>query len=328
MLFQDRLYGEIEIKDNIILDLINSKAIQRLKKIDQAGYYFPYDENYNQITRFEHSLGCFYLLRKFNASLEEQIFGLIHDVSHSAFSHCIDYVLDGDQEKQDIQDSIFKDFIYKTDIPEIINKHNLNLEYILDEKNFLLQENNIPDLCADRIDYSLRTLISLNMTEKEDVLDILNKIKSENNRWFFEDVEIAKKYAKLFSDLNKKHYCGQNSVTMFKRVGDYLKYAIKNNYINGDDLYTDDSQVIEKINKHLNDSELEILWKAMDNGKQLIFSKENDFDLEISCKSRIIDPLIKINNNLVHLSEIDNEWEKHLKEELKPKRYFIKNIEK
>ena len=328
MLFQDRLYGEIEIKDNIILDLINSKAIQRLKKIDQAGYYFPYDENYNQITRFEHSLGCFYLLRKFNASIEEQIFGLIHDVSHSAFSHCIDYVLDGDQEKQDIQDSIFKDFIYKTDIPEIINKYNLNLEYILDEKNFLLQENNIPDLCADRIDYSLRTLIALSIVEREDALNILNKLKSEDNRWFFEDVEIAKKYAKLFSDLNKKHYCGQNSVTMFKRVGDYLKYAIKNNYINEDDLYTDDSQVIEKINKHLDDFELESLWKAMDNGKQLIFSNENDFDLELSCKSRIIDPLIKINNNLVYLSAIDDEWKKHLEEELKPKKYFIKDIGK
>ena len=62
MVFQDRLYGEIEIKDNIILDMINSKAVQRLKNIDQAGYYFPYGENYNQITRFEDSRGCFYLL--------------------------------------------------------------------------------------------------------------------------------------------------------------------------------------------------------------------------------------------------------------------------
>ena len=38
MTYQDRIYGEIEIETPVILELVNSKPIQRLKHIDQAGY--------------------------------------------------------------------------------------------------------------------------------------------------------------------------------------------------------------------------------------------------------------------------------------------------
>ena len=52
------------------------------------------------------------LLKKFGASTEEQIAGLIHDVSHSAFSHCIDYVLDeGSEKTHNHQDRIFATFV-------------------------------------------------------------------------------------------------------------------------------------------------------------------------------------------------------------------------
>ena len=34
------------------------------------------------------------LIKKLGGSVEEQIAGLLHDVSHTAFSHVIDYVFD------------------------------------------------------------------------------------------------------------------------------------------------------------------------------------------------------------------------------------------
>jgi HD superfamily phosphohydrolase len=106
MVYEDKVYGSFRIEEPVILDLIKSKPIQRLKDIEQGGYiplyYNPKSLPLNKIShsRFEHSLVVFLLLKKFKASLVEQIAGLIHDASHAAFSHCIDYVLaEGSQKK-------------------------------------------------------------------------------------------------------------------------------------------------------------------------------------------------------------------------------------
>ena len=173
MIYKDIIHGEVEISEPVILELIDSPSIQRLKGIDQAGYSEPYFPN-TKHNRFEHSMGDYLLLRKYGAPIEEQINGLIHDVSHSAFSHCIDYVLaSGSQKNHDLQDNIFVDFVLKTEIPSILRKYDFDIDYILDEKNFPLQERDLPDLCADRIDYSLRTAIVFKESEQEEVRNIL-----------------------------------------------------------------------------------------------------------------------------------------------------------
>ncbi len=52
----ETFYGKILVEEPIILDLINSKAMQRLKGVHQYGdaYYTTHREEYN---RYDHSLG-------------------------------------------------------------------------------------------------------------------------------------------------------------------------------------------------------------------------------------------------------------------------------
>ena len=90
MKYLDQVYGENEINEPVILEIIASPEMQRLKGVDQAGYFEPYFPGV-QHTRFEHSMGVYLLLKKYGAPLEEQIAGLIHDISHPAFSHAGDY---------------------------------------------------------------------------------------------------------------------------------------------------------------------------------------------------------------------------------------------
>ena len=42
MQYTDRVYGNVEIDEPVILELIDSKTFQRLKEIDQAGYFEPH----------------------------------------------------------------------------------------------------------------------------------------------------------------------------------------------------------------------------------------------------------------------------------------------
>ena len=50
------------------------------------------------MTRFEHSLGVFALLRRLRAPRREQVAGLLHDISHTAFSHAVDFVFTSEEQ--------------------------------------------------------------------------------------------------------------------------------------------------------------------------------------------------------------------------------------
>ncbi len=330
MIYQDRIYGEIEITEPVVLELINSSSLQRLKDIDQAGYrplWVKPDVNVGEYdhSRFAHSLGVYLLLRKYNASTEEQIAGLIHDVSHSAFSHCIDYILDsGSQKEHNHQDNLFENYVRKTEIPDIIKKYGFDLEYILNDKNFPLKEKNLPDLCADRIDYSLKTAVIFGELNEQDKNYLLENLAVENNNWVFKSFESAKKYADLFLLLNTKYYAGMESAVMFRTVGDCMRYALQVEYITENDLYTTDKIVLEKIQNFLEkDERLRLFWERMNN-KTRIGNDPNDYDAQVFCKSRVIDPLCYYTGKVARVSEIDREFAEILKKESKPKEYFLK----
>jgi hypothetical protein len=318
----DRVYGNLEIDEPVILELINSKTLQRLKNIDQAGYFEPHFPG-TAHSRFEHSVGVYLLLRMYGASLEEQIAGLIHDVSHSAFSHCIDYVLDAGSEKEhNHQDNVFDEFVRKSEIPKILEKYNLDLEYILNDENFPLKEKDLPDLCADRIDYSLRTATIFK--EIENGKYFIDNLLAENGKWIFKNFESAEKYAKLFLKLNTDYYAGLPSAVMFRTVGDYLRYALSKNYISETDLYATDKIVLEKIEPYLRtDSKLCLLSDRMNN--KISFKNDpNDYTEKVFCKSRAVNPLCYHNGKIMRVSDVNSIWNDIIKRESEPKKYFLK----
>ena len=324
IIHQDRLFGKIKINEPVILDLINSHNLQRLKGIDQAGYFEIYFPN-TKYTRFEHSIGCYVLLKKFNAPIAEQIAGLIHDVSHSAFSHCIDYALQtGSEIEHDHQDNVFSQYILDSSIPKILKKYNFNIDYILNEKNFPLQETQLPDMCADRIDYSLRGLIVYGEISQKKAQSFLENLIVKNNKWVFKDLDAALEYSKLFYYLNKKYYSGVQTAAMFRTVGDYIKYALEKKYITYNNIYTTDQYVMDKINVNLkSDKNLEKLWRRMNDNKS--FEENiNNYDARVFCKSRIIDPLAIYKNEIKRLSFFKPSWKNILKQESRPKEYSIK----
>lgn len=340
MHYNDKIYGHFNITEPVILELLKCPALKRLKDIDQGGYGPLFAKPYKRVgqfghNRFAHSIGVFLLLKKYGAPLEEQIAGLIHDVSHSAFSHCIDYVVDGgDGKEQNHQDNLFKKYLKTTAIPKILKRHGFSLNYIINDKNFPLKEKQLPDLCADRIDYSLRTAIIFKEKTPSQIKSILNDLQVKKGKWIFKNRKSAKLYAKLFYKLNKVHYAGVDSAIMFLAVGDCLKYALDKKYITKTDLYKNDKIVLEKIKKYLNkDKKLKLFWLRM-NGKIKIKQSFKNYDAEIFCKSRIIDPLFinkqKINPHtkfsvgIKRLSAAEFNWRKIVKQELKPKQYFLK----
>jgi len=322
MQYIDRIYGKFEITEPVILELINCPSLQRLKEISQYGYYKHFG-NFRP-NRFEHSVGVFLLLRKYNTSLKEQIAGLIHDVSHAAFSHCIDYVFDeGSEKEHNHQDNIFENFIQKTKIPVILQKHGFDLEYILNDKNFPLKEKDLPDLCADRIDYVLRDAVILGELSQSGAREFINNLSVINNCWVFKNKKSAENFANLFLAMNQKHYASFQVGKMFRTTGDYFRYAHKKGYVQENDFYKTDNFLLTEVKKHHNkDSELRKLFDRMD-GKINIHRNSKNYNATVYVKSRMVNPSF-LDKKITKLSEVNQNWAKIIKNELKPKKYFLK----
>src|SRR4029079_19693461 len=103
----------VSIDDPKILALIATPTFQRLKGIKQSGpsaFALPF----KTITRFEHCLGTHLLLKRLGADLREQVAGLLHDISYTAFSHAVDLVVSS--EEQDHHESLKPEFLERPDI--------------------------------------------------------------------------------------------------------------------------------------------------------------------------------------------------------------------
>ncbi len=323
MEYLDRVYGKVEITEPVILDLINSPSLQRLKNIDQSGYFEPYFPG-TAYSRFEHSLGVYALLSKYDASLEERIAGLIYDASHTVFSHCIDYAF-GSGKIQDFQDNTFQNFIRNSDIPHILSKYAIDPEFIIDDANFPLKEKNLPDLCADRIDNVFRNGIVFNKIVASQIQHLLTNLKTKGKEWAFRNLVSTRQFTDLAYVLNNEYISGINAAVMLQTTGDYLKYAFDKNYISKDDFYLTDEEVLRIINQRLDgDIDLKKLWSRMNNTSGFENNPEN-YDVQVFCKSRVIDPLFESESGgLKRLSDVYPEWKKVIKEESEPKEYFIK----
>ncbi|MGL5329866.1 MAG: HD domain-containing protein, partial [Peptostreptococcaceae bacterium] len=173
MKITDSIYGEFEI-EGIFKQLIETKEVQRLKGVHQGGASYLINPKWN-VTRYEHSIGTMLLIRLLGGTIEEQIAGLLHDISHTAFSHVIDFVLKNNEE--DYHEKIYDKIIEESDIPQILSKYGYNYKDILfDESKWTILEKSAPKLCADRIDYTLRDMYHYGFIEDEEVKCFLSNL--------------------------------------------------------------------------------------------------------------------------------------------------------
>lgn len=302
MIVQDKVYSKFEITSPIILELIKTKAFQRLKHIGQfcvPNKYYHLDG----YSRYDHSIGVYILLNKLGASEEEQVAGLLHDISHTAFSHLIDWVI-GDISKEDYQDRRHLSILREKEIARILDKHGFTPEGIADHRRFGLLERDIPDLCVDRIDYALRE------SDKKIAKQCFLDLKTVNSEIVFSSEAKALLFAKNFLDRQIKNWASYEGTTRCVLLADILRKAIKNKIITKSDLLdkTDDF-VISKIIKANKKEDLEVL--SLLEKKNLSFLAKSN--VSIKRKFRFVDPKILMNGKMVILSTVNEKFCKKLK---------------
>ena len=104
-IINDPVFGFIKIPGGVLMDIVDHPLMQRLRHIKQVGLasiVFPGAQH----TRFQHSLGAYWLMSEAILSLEQKgifIFDseaeaikaaiLMHDIGHGPFSHVLEHTL-------------------------------------------------------------------------------------------------------------------------------------------------------------------------------------------------------------------------------------------
>lgn len=198
--FRDAVHNYIHVDQLVLLELINSKEMQRLRRIKQLGGTHQVYQSAEH-SRFCHSLGVYFIVRKmiFNSDVGEYIndydkltvmcAALLHDIGHGPFSHCFEgafglnheeftiKIINGNSEVNHILESFEPGFSRK--VSSIIEKKH---------PNKILIQMISSQLDADRMDYLLRDSYFTGTTYGHfDLYRILRVMKVVNNRIVYKD---------------------------------------------------------------------------------------------------------------------------------------------
>jgi len=308
MIINDPIYGEYKINEPVLIELINSKPVQRLKKIAQFGVpdQFYHLKGYS---RLEHSIGVMLLLKKLKSSLEEQVAGLLHDVSHTTFSHVIDWAI-GNQTKEDLQEKNHRRFLSDGEIASILKKYGFEPNKIAHLKKFKLLEQEIPNLCADRIDYGLRDFYI--WANPKIVRSLIKNLAIIEGRIVFTDFKSAYLFALTFLKCQRERWGGYEAVGRYYLFSLALKRALNKRILILKDFYQDDDFVVDRLIKS-RDKKIFTLLNILKNkvlpknlqGKRKIVRK----------KFRYVNPEFISNSQIKKLSQVSDKFKSLLEKE-------------
>ena len=175
--FKDPIHNDIQVQHQVILDLINAKEFQRLRRIKQLGtssFTFHGGEH----SRFSHSLGVYEITRQicdifernFSAEKdpthgwhdEERLVALcaalLHDVGHGPYSHTFESIFNTNHEEYTVKMITSP----HTEIYQILNQVEENFPQKVasvitkDYPNKQVVQMISSQIDADRMDYLLR----------------------------------------------------------------------------------------------------------------------------------------------------------------------------
>lgn len=180
----DPLWGSYIIDDIVIIRLLQSKTIERLKWIGQHGplNHIPFlDNKKSTVSRYDHSKGAMILTFIAGGTRDEAIAGLLHDIIHTAFSHALDFFLESNAESyhEKYKKSLLKQF--DKELTEIIGE---NWKKYLDETKWPLIKTNNP-FAIDIADYTVRDAVEFgfcDVNEAREMATQLTIIEKDNKR--------------------------------------------------------------------------------------------------------------------------------------------------
>jgi HD superfamily phosphohydrolase len=293
----DRVYGDVRVDDSDLLQLIASPTFQRLRGIRQAGpsvFAFPF----KTVTRFEHSLGVFLLLRRLGADRREQVAGLLHDLSHTAFSHAVDFlVLSEDQSHHEDLKPLF---LHRPDITSALRRLGFAPGDFFDDSVYPLLEQPLPGLCADRLDYFLRDSRSCDVSTPASISATLESLVVVDGAIGFNSVAVAVDVVARYTEMNRQWWSGPTEAFIYNEFADAMREGMRLGALAQEDLLGDDEHVMSCLRSARSPKIAGILRRIRTVRPEDLAG----YVPRVAPKLRWIDPPVFVEGSMRRLSEI------------------------
>ena len=311
IIIRDQLYGDHTISEPALVELLQTPELNRLKGVCQHGVTGLLGLT-PVVTRLEHSVGAFLLVRKVGASTAEQIAALLHDISHTTLSHVVDYALT--KPGEDSFHEVHKErYLKMTSLPGVLIKHGFKDCQPLHEDFYPLVEMPAPHLCADRLDYALRDAVGFEKLPLEDVRRAFRDLKafpdasSPGRLLVLSDADLALKLARAYLAADRDVWSNRAHADMYSRTGQLIKDMVSRGSIMEETLWmVSDKEFWELLRNAANPEELEIIKALEMDG----LPDEEGLRLPQATKIRSIDPDVCVGGTAPPrpLSEVHEEW--------------------
>ena len=296
MRWTDRVYGESAIDDPGALAILDCPTFRRLEGIKQAGpsaVAFPF----KTVTRFEHSLGVYLLLGRLGAGRRERVAGLLHDVSHTAFSHAVDFLFASDE--QDHHERLKPEFLDRPDLAAAIGRMGFAPADFYDDAIYPLLERPLPWLCADRLDYFFRDGLACGVMAPEVVAGLLGELVVVGETIAFADRAAAREAADLFAVMNRDWWASPTEAYIYNEFADALREGFRAGALGESDLLADDAHVWRRLEVSGNPR----IAAALDHIRHFRPERVNGYDPRVVPKVRWLDPPVCDGSGWRRLSE-------------------------
>lgn len=313
--YDDPIYGRCTIAEPVILALLDSKAVQRLHGVLQHGITAVLGHT-KPITRHEHSCGTMLLVRRLGGTVKEQVAALLHDVSHTAFSHVIDHVFDA-HGPHSYHEQKKEAWLARSDVPGILHAHGLHWTDFLQDEPFPLLEQPSPRLCADRLDYFLRDATALGTLTESDIRQVLQHLLVREGRLAVNDLEVARLLGYRYLAMDETFWSNPQELLLYELTAQAIKTALARGVLTEADLWTVDALLWENL-RSTDDAEVK-QQVALVSSRPRFIADEAAPTIRIPPKVRTIDPDIAIGNGLQRLSELDSEFRRYREDYIRRK---------
>lgn len=309
------IYGVYQITEPVLCELLNCPTVKRLAHINQYGVN-AYINSRKPYTRYEHSLGVMVLLRQFGASEKEQIAGLLHDVSHTVFSHAGGFVFNDDLIKSDShQDDIHVWYLQQTEIGAILAKYGYTIQDIHHKNDqFRMLERSLPNICADRLEYTLYGGYVENIITLDDIHQMVQDLRYYSDEWFFVNQESAHKFAAVSCYLTEKVFGAPWDHLVMRWTASAIRRALVIGLVTEHEVhFSTDSVIWQRLCASHDVHIRRDITCIMNSKKMYLDVDEQQAEFLLASKCRCIDPLVRKNGFLFKLSKLDVEFENEFK---------------
>jgi len=290
ILIRDELYGEELVHEPVLVELLQSPEMQRLRGICQHGVT-GFLGLTPQVTRFEHSVGAFILVRRVGATIEEQVAALLHDISHTTLSHVIDHALSkpGEGSYHEVHKTRYLEM---TRLPDILTKHGIS-QKVFEEELFPLVEMPSPQLCADRLDYALRDTVSFGKLAMEDAKRVIGSLKAfpdataTRRLLVLDDPHVALRLSRAYITADKDVWSSPAHIDMYQRTGRVIGELVGAGTVDDQVLWqVSDAEFWALLRQAANPEQLRAIKRLEEEG----IPKDNRLQLPQCAKIRTLDP--------------------------------------